>query len=81
MRQRALGDADAVSFGDVHLARFVGYALTGAEVDDHGMQELLAPWAGHRFRVIRLLQLGVAHGVVQTAPAIRKPRTRTHLRF
>ncbi|MCW2972991.1 MAG: DNA-3-methyladenine glycosylase 2 family protein [Thermoleophilia bacterium] len=81
VRQRALGDADAVSYGDTHLARFVGYALTGEEVDDHGMQELLAPWAGHRFRVIRLLQLGVAHGVVQTAPVIRKPRRRTHLRF
>jgi 3-methyladenine DNA glycosylase/8-oxoguanine DNA glycosylase len=81
VRQRALGDADAVSYGDTHLARFVGYALTGESADDHGMEELLAPWHGHRFRVIRLLQLGVAHGVVATAPRIAKARPRQHLGF
>ncbi|MGB4137958.1 MAG: DNA-3-methyladenine glycosylase 2 family protein, partial [Microbacterium sp.] len=54
-RIRALGDADAVSFGDYHLAHEVGYALTGSRTDDAGMQELLAPWTGHRQRVIRLI--------------------------
>jgi len=54
-RVRALGDPDAVSVGDFHLAHQVGYALTGARVDDDGMLELLAPWQGQRQRVIRLI--------------------------
>lgn len=54
-RARALGDPDAVSVGDFHLAHHVGYALTGSRTDDDGMLELLAPWAGHRHRVIRLI--------------------------
>lgn len=54
-RIRALGDADAVSVGDYHLAHEVGYALTGHRTDDDGMLELLAPWTGHRQRVIRLI--------------------------
>lgn len=57
-RIHALGDPDAVSVGDYHLAHEVGYALTGSRVDDDGMLELLAPWAGHRQRVIRLLRAG-----------------------
>src|SRR5690606_33933553 len=35
--QRALGDADAVSFGDYHVAKNIGYALIGEEVDDDGL--------------------------------------------
>ncbi|MFJ4224157.1 DNA-3-methyladenine glycosylase family protein [Microbacterium sp. NPDC089695] len=54
-RIRALGDPDAVSVGDYHLAHEVGYALTGHRTDDDGMLQLLAPWAGHRQRVIRLI--------------------------
>lgn len=54
-RIRALGDPDAVSVGDYHLAHQVGYALTGKRVDDDGMLRLLAPWAGQRQRVIRLI--------------------------
>ncbi len=54
-RIRALGDADAVSVGDYHLAHQVGYALTGARTDDDGMLELLEPWRGQRQRVIRLI--------------------------
>jgi 3-methyladenine DNA glycosylase/8-oxoguanine DNA glycosylase len=54
-RIRAFGDPDAVSVGDYHLAHDIGYALTGHRVDDDGMLELLAPWSGHRQRVIRLL--------------------------
>ena len=53
--QRALGDADAVSFGDYHVAKDVGWALTGQEVDDDGLAELLEPYAGHRYRVQALL--------------------------
>lgn len=55
--QRALGDADAVSVGDFHLAAAVGWALTGERVDDARMLVLLEPWRGHRYRVIRLLEL------------------------
>ncbi|HET7305621.1 MAG TPA: DNA-3-methyladenine glycosylase 2 family protein [Segeticoccus sp.] len=61
VRQRALGDPDAVSFGDYHVAKDVGWALVGHEVDDAGMAELLEPWAGHRYRVQRLLELVGAH--------------------
>ena len=73
--QRALGDADAVSFGDYHVAKDIGWALTGSPVDDDGLAELLEPYAGHRYRVQRLLELS----------AIRRPRRgprlapRTHL--
>jgi 3-methyladenine DNA glycosylase/8-oxoguanine DNA glycosylase len=55
--QRALGDADAVSVGDHHLAAGVGWALVGRRVDDATMLELLAPWSPHRYRVVRLLEL------------------------
>ena len=41
-----------------------GYALTGTRVDDDGMLELLAPWAGQRQRVIRLIE----------ASGVREPR-------
>ena len=60
--QRALGDADAVSVGDFHLAHFVGWALAGRRVDDAGMLELLEPFRPHRYRAIRLLELsGLRH--------------------
>ena len=52
----ALGDADAVPVGDVHLPSQVTFALTGEAVDDDdAMLEALAPFAGHRGRVIRLI--------------------------
>ena len=56
-RQRACGDADAVSVGDVHLPGAVGWALAGRKVDDAGMLELLAPYPGHRHRAARLVVL------------------------
>ena len=34
VRQRSLGDPDAVSFGDYHVAKDVGWALTGTPFDD-----------------------------------------------
>ena len=58
--QRALGDPDAVSFGDYHVAKNIGWALTGTPVDDAGLAELLEPYAGHRYRVQRLLELAGA---------------------
>ncbi|MEA2673957.1 MAG: hypothetical protein QOI92_1149 [Chloroflexota bacterium] len=54
---RALGDPDAVSIADAHLSNVVAFALTGApRGTDERMLELLAPWVGHRARVIRLLE-------------------------
>ena len=54
---RALGDPDAVSVGDAHLSHVVGFALAGRpRGTDEEMLELLAPWAGHRARVVRLLE-------------------------
>jgi 3-methyladenine DNA glycosylase/8-oxoguanine DNA glycosylase len=59
--QRALGLADEVSFGDYHVAKNIGWALTGTPVDDEGLAELLQPYAGHRYRVQRLLELAGAN--------------------
>ena len=53
--QRALGDADAVSFGDYHLARNVTLALTGEIGDDDDLARLLVPYAGHRHRACRII--------------------------
>jgi 3-methyladenine DNA glycosylase/8-oxoguanine DNA glycosylase len=54
---RALGDPDAVSVGDFHLANRVGWALTGApRSTDETMLELLEPWRGQRARVVRLVE-------------------------
>ena len=54
--QRSHGDPDAVSVGDFHLSKRVGWALIGQRVDDDGMMELLEPWRGHRQRVVRLIE-------------------------
>jgi 3-methyladenine DNA glycosylase/8-oxoguanine DNA glycosylase len=75
VRQRAHGDADAVSFGDYHVARDVGYVLAGREFDDDELADFLEPWRPHRNRVPTLLGLA----------GLRRPRhgarmaPRTHL--
>jgi len=61
IRVRAHGDPDAVSFGDYHIAKNVGWALTGEEVDDDGLTELLEPYRPHRYRVQRLVELAGLH--------------------
>ncbi|MDP9395620.1 MAG: DNA-3-methyladenine glycosylase 2 family protein, partial [Actinomycetota bacterium] len=68
VRQRAHGDPDAVSVGDYHLPTLVGHALVGKPVDDDGMLELLEPYAGHRYRAVRLIELLVVR------PPRRAPR-------
>ena len=75
VRHSALGDPDAVSFGDYHVAKDIGWALTGCEVDDDGLAELLEPYAGHRYRVQGLLKLA------RVGRPRRGPRmpARTHL--
>ncbi|MDX6744624.1 DNA-3-methyladenine glycosylase 2 family protein [Actinocorallia sp. A-T 12471] len=57
VRQRALGDPDAVSVGDYNIPGIVGWAFLGRKVDDAGMLELLEPYRGQRYRVTVLLQL------------------------
>jgi 3-methyladenine DNA glycosylase/8-oxoguanine DNA glycosylase len=71
VRIRAAGDADAVPVGDFHIPSMVGGTLIGRRVDDAGMLELLEPYAGHRYRVIRLIEL------YMQMPARRAPRMPT----
>jgi 3-methyladenine DNA glycosylase/8-oxoguanine DNA glycosylase len=75
VRFRAHGDADAVSFGDYHVAKNVGWALTGEAVDDDRMAELLEPYRPHRYRVQRLVELSGA-GRPRRGPRMAP---RTHL--
>lgn len=55
--QRALGDADALSVGDYHLAGMIGWTLLGHPIDDAAMVELLEPQRPHRYRAVRLLEV------------------------
>ncbi|MET9018850.1 DNA-3-methyladenine glycosylase 2 family protein [Actinopolymorpha sp. NPDC004070] len=55
--QRAHGNADAVSVGDFHVAKSVGWALAGERYDDETMLAVLERWRGHRYRVTRLIEL------------------------
>src|SRR5262249_23041261 len=50
--QRAFGDADAVSVGDYHIPKMIGWTLLGRPVDDTVMLELLEPMRPHRHRVV-----------------------------
>jgi 3-methyladenine DNA glycosylase/8-oxoguanine DNA glycosylase len=58
VRQRALGDPDAVSFGDYHLANWVGWALLGHDISDEEMAELLEPYRPHRGRAAAMAIAG-----------------------
>jgi 3-methyladenine DNA glycosylase/8-oxoguanine DNA glycosylase len=69
--QRSHGDPDSPSVGDYHLPATVGLALAGEPVDDDGMLELLEPFAGHRQRVMRLIEL----------TSIRKPARGPHVQL
>ena len=61
VRQRAFGDPDAVSFGDYHVAKDVGWALTGSPFDDEEMRAYLEPWRPHRGRVPLLIGMAGLH--------------------
>lgn len=78
-RQRVLGDADAVSFGDYHVAADVGHALTGAPVDDDALAELLEPYRPHRLRVqvlVVMAGLGKPRRGPRMAPRTHLPAAR-----
>ena len=75
VRQRAFGDPDAVSFGDYHIAKDVGWALTGTPFDDGQLEEFLEPWRPQRGRVPALLGMAGLHRPRRGA----KMSPRTHL--
>ncbi|MBL0747702.1 DNA-3-methyladenine glycosylase family protein [Nocardioides baculatus] len=58
VRQRALGDADAVSYGDYHLANWVGWALVGHDITDDEMAVLLEPYKPQRGRAAAMAMAG-----------------------
>jgi 3-methyladenine DNA glycosylase/8-oxoguanine DNA glycosylase len=80
VRQRAHGDADAVSFGDYHVAKDVGWAVAGRPFDDDELADFLEPWRPHRGRVPTLLALTAGrrprHGP-RMAPRTHLPATVT----
>ncbi len=56
--QRALGDPDAVSYRDYHLANELVYLFTGQrDGTDEQLAQLLLPYAGHRYRIQRFSEL------------------------
>jgi len=76
----ALGDPDAVPFGDWHLPSLVGHAL-GDPADepaggwtDTELAGLLEPFRPHRGRVIHALMHGAIRGL-SPRPSRRAPRT------
>jgi 3-methyladenine DNA glycosylase/8-oxoguanine DNA glycosylase len=74
----AYGDPDAVSVGDYHVPHQVAYALAGEQRGtDQRMLELLAPFGGHRARVIRL----VVHAGVQEPRRAPRAPLRSFARF
>ena len=80
VRQRAHGDPDAVSFGDYHVAKDIGWALTGTPFDDAELEEFLEPWRPHRGRVQALVGLAGLHRPrrgARMAPRTHLPATVT----
>ncbi len=61
VRQRTFGDPDAVSFGDYHVAKDVGWALTGTPFDDAELEAYLEPWRPQRGRVPALVAMAGLH--------------------
>ncbi|WP_277835766.1 DNA-3-methyladenine glycosylase family protein [Speluncibacter jeojiensis] len=66
--QRAFGDADALSVGDLHLAPMIGWTLLGRPLDDAGMLEYLEPLQPHRYRAVRLLEVSGAARLPRFGP-------------
>ncbi len=75
IRSRAFGDPDAVSFGDFHIAKDIGWAVTGTPFDDDELRTFLEPWTPQRNRVVALIH-GFAGGRPRRGPRMAP---RTHL--
>ncbi|GAC47863.1 DNA-3-methyladenine glycosylase family protein [Gordonia aichiensis] len=56
-RARAVGDPNCVPVGDYHIPALIGHTFIGQAVDDDGMLELLEPYAGQRYRIVRMAEL------------------------
>ncbi|MGH3459253.1 DNA-3-methyladenine glycosylase family protein [Aeromicrobium sp.] len=70
---RALGDADAVPFGDFHLGHLVGVGLVGRRLHhDDEIAEALEPYRPQRYRAVRLLELSPLVRLERRGP--RSPR-------
>jgi 3-methyladenine DNA glycosylase/8-oxoguanine DNA glycosylase len=71
--QSAWGDPDAPTFADYHVAKEIGHALLGRDIDDVGMAGLLEPYRGHRYRAERLILAAAPrrerHGARMTLPS------------
>jgi 3-methyladenine DNA glycosylase/8-oxoguanine DNA glycosylase len=75
--QRSHGHADALSVGDLHLSKHIGYALTGErDADDARMLDLLEPFRPHRYRAARLILL-TARSQPRRTPRAPIPNHRT----
>jgi 3-methyladenine DNA glycosylase/8-oxoguanine DNA glycosylase len=61
VRSRVFGDPDAVSFGDYHIAKDVGWAVTGEPFDDDRLREFLEPWRPQRNRAVMLIYVLAGH--------------------
>jgi 3-methyladenine DNA glycosylase/8-oxoguanine DNA glycosylase len=74
----AHGHADVVVLRDYGIPSLVTWALAGERVgDDDRMLELLEPFAGHRWRVVRLLMLA-GSSPPRHGPGVRLQRIRHH---
>ncbi|WP_407938045.1 DNA-3-methyladenine glycosylase family protein [Nakamurella panacisegetis] len=76
--QRALGNADALSVGDYHLAGVVGWTLVGRPMDDDEMVSYLEPLRPHRHRAVRLLEISGQAFKPRFGPRITIQDHRTH---
>ncbi|MBO0846805.1 MAG: DNA-3-methyladenine glycosylase 2 family protein [Nocardioides sp.] len=75
IRSRAFGDPDAVRFGDFHIAKDIGWAVSGTPYDDDQLREFLEPWRPQRNRAVVLIH-GLAGGKPRRGPRLAP---RTHL--
>jgi 3-methyladenine DNA glycosylase/8-oxoguanine DNA glycosylase len=73
---RALGDADALSVGDYHLAAITGFALAGRSLDDAEAEAYLERWRPHRYRAMRLLELTPEAWPPRRGPRMSRPQHR-----
>ena len=58
VRKRSLGDIDAVSFGDYHLAKQLGWAFLGHDITDDELGVILQPYTPQRGRAVAMAYLG-----------------------
>lgn len=75
VRRVALGDPDAVSFGDYHVAKNVGWAMTGEPFDDAALETFLEPWRAQRQRQRAVELIARTFGMRPRRGARLAPRT------